>query len=269
MLNINSKITLNNKQKMPLLGLGVWQIPNGHMTRQAVEWALQAGYRHIDTAKFYKNEASVGCAINQSKIPREDIWVTTKIWPTDLYNAQKAFKDSLKRLGLEYIDLYLIHWPIPGFEKRSWKLMEKIYESGQVKSIGVSNYSIAQLKKVLSIANYPPAVNQIKCSPYNYKPKIHKFCQKNSIVLEAYSPLTRGSRLKDKILVETAKKYKKSTAQILIRWALQKEIIVIPKSDNKSHIDENAKVYDFEIDELEMQKLDNFAENKPDSFVWF
>ena len=269
MLNIESTINLNSNHKMPLLGLGVWQIPNGRKTEQAVEWALQAGYKHFDTAKFYKNESSVGRVINQSNIPRDNIWVTTKIWPTDLYNTQKAFEDSLKRLELDYIDLYLVHWPIPGFEKRSWKSMEKIYESGRVKSIGVSNYSVAQLKKILSIASVPPAVNQIKCSPFNYKPKMYEFCIKNNIALEAYSPLTRGSRLADEKLSNIAKKYKKSTAQILIRWALQKNIIVIPKSDNKVHIDENANVYNFELNAKDMHKLDKFTENKPDSFLGF
>lgn len=259
MLNINSVFTLNNKQKMPLLGLGVWQIPSGHATEQAVRWALQAGYRHIDTARFYKNEASVGKAIRSSGISREKIWVTTKIWPTDFYRAQKIFDESLNRLGLDYIDLYLIHWPIPGLEKRNWKIMENIYERGSVKAIGVSNHSISQLKKILSIAHIPPAVNQVKCSPFNFKPEMHEFCDNNSIALEAYSPLTRGKKLGDKQVAGIAKKYKKSPSQILIRWALQKQIIVIPKSDKEQHIIENSKVYDFEIQKDDVLMLDNLA----------
>jgi diketogulonate reductase-like aldo/keto reductase len=160
---------------------------------------------------------------------------------------------------LDYIDLYLIHWPIPSLEKRCWQTMEKIYQSGLVKSIGVSNYSISQLEKVLSVASVFPAVNQIKCSPFNYQPKMHEFCKKNNIALEAYSPLTRAHKLDDETLFNIAKKYKKSTAQILIRWALQKQIIVIPKSDEKVHIYENANVYDFNINIPDMVKLDNLA----------
>ncbi|MEI7690803.1 MAG: aldo/keto reductase [bacterium] len=260
MLNIESTIKLNNGQQMPLLGLGTWQSKDGEVAYHAVQSALHAGYRHIDTAKFYFNEVSVGKAIRESGISREDIWLTTKLFPTDAWNAQKAFDTSFGKLGLDYIDLYLIHWPMPGLTKRNWLKMEKIFAGGRVKAIGVSNYSIKHLEDTLSVAKVKPTVNQIKLSPYNYDSKMHRYCQENDIALEAYSPLTRGKNLEDDRLIETAKKYNKSTAQILLRWALQKDIIVIPKSTHEERIKENANLYDFEITQKDMSQLDSFSD---------
>jgi len=212
MLNIESKIKLNNGLQMSLLGLGTWQSKDGEVAYQAVRYALQIGYRHIDTAKFYRNEVSVGKATRESGIPREDIWLTTKLFPTDAWNAQKAFDTSFDKLGLEYIDLYLVHWPMPGLTKKNWLKMENIFAGGKVKAIGVSNYSIKHLEDTLSVASVKPAVNQIKLSPYNYDSKMHHYCQENNIALEAYSPLTRGKRLEDDRLMNIAKKYNKSTS---------------------------------------------------------
>ncbi|MEI7690878.1 MAG: aldo/keto reductase [bacterium] len=259
MLNIETKVTLNNGTKMPLLGLGTWQSKSGHVAYNAVKYALKMGYRHIDTAKFYFNEESVGKAIRDSGIHREEIWLTTKLFPLDAWNTQKAFETSFNKLDVGYIDLYLIHWPMPGLTKRNWLKMEEIFKNGKVKAIGVSNYSIDYLKDTLSFASIKPAVNQIKLSPYNYNPKMHQFCKENGIVLEAYSPLTRGKNLNDQRLMTIADKYQKSSAQILLRWALQKEIVVIPKSTHDNRIKENADLYGFEITPEDMTLIDSFS----------
>ena len=259
-LNIESKIKLNNGSQMFLLGFGTWQAKDGQTAYDAVSNALKAGYRHIDTAKYYGNETSVGKAIRDSGIPRAEIWVTTKLWPTDAIQLEKAFNTSLKKLDIDYVDLYLMHWPVPGMVKKTWLKLEKVYQnSGKIKAIGVSNYSIGQLKSTLSVASIKPVVNQIKCSPYNYKPAMHKFCQENDIVMEAYSPLTRGSKLGDVNLTTIADKYNKTPAQILIRWCLQKGIPAIPKSVHEDRIIANTEIFDFEINDVDMVRLDNFS----------
>lgn len=255
-LKIDSSIKLNNGIQMPRLGFGVYQIPDGKPTIDAISWALKTGYRHIDTAKFYKNEKSVGEAIKASGIPRNKIWVTTKLWPVDFMRAEKAFQTSLDKLGLDYIDLYLIHFPIPGTTKKIWKKLESIYSSGLVRAIGVSNYSVDNLRDTLEIASIKPSVNQIKCSVFGYDKKVYDFCQKNNIAFEAYSPLTRGKKLDDHSISKMVNKYNKSPAQILLRWALQKDMIIIPKSQHRARIIENADIYDFTISLDDMQRLD-------------
>ena len=258
-MTIDDRLTLNNKARIPYLGLGVWQIPDGDPTVNAVASALKLGYRHIDTAKYYRNEASVGAAIKHSGIKREDIWVTTKLWGSDQLRVEKAFRDSLSRLDLEYVDLYLVHFPLPGMVKRTWKAMEELYQTGKVRAIGVSNHSVGQLQDILSVANIPPAINQVKCSPYHFNKELYKFCQEEGIAFEAYSPLTRGEHLDDTALLSIAKRYKKTPAQILIRWCLQKGMVVIPKSANPKRQKENASVFDFEISSEDMNLLDNFS----------
>ena len=259
-LNIESKAKLNNGTGMPLLGFGTWQAKNGDTAYNAVLCALKAGYRHIDTAKFYRNEVSVGRAIRDSGIPRKEIFVTTKIFPTDAMKIEKSFKNSLNRLDIDYIDLYLIHWPVPGLVRKAWAKMEQIYiKSDKVKAIGVSNHSVAQLKSILSVAKVKPAVNQIKCSPYNYNPAMHKFCDENGIVMEAYSPLTHGNRLDDDKLTTISSKYGKSNAQILLRWCIQKGIVTIPKSVHEKRIVENADIFNFELSDTDIRKLDNYS----------
>ena len=259
-LNFKSKIKLNNNTEMPMLGLGTWQTKAGKTAYDSVSFALRAGYRHIDTAKYYGNEESVGKAIRDSGIPRAEIWVTTKLWPTDAMNLEKAFETSLKKLDIGYIDLYLVHWPVPGMVKKIWIKLEEVYKkSGKIKTIGVSNHSIRQIKSILSVATIKPAVNQIRCSPYNYNPAMHQFCQNNGIIMEAYSPLTRGSKLNDDKLATIARAYDKSPAQILLRWCIQKGIPTIPKSTHEQRIIENAKIFDFEISDDDMVKLDNFS----------
>lgn len=260
MINIKSKIKLNNGTQMPLLGFGTWQIPDGKTTYDAVLFALKSGYRHIDTAKFYGNEETVGKAIRDSGIPREEIFVTTKLWPTDAINAEKAFEKSFNKLDIGYIDLYLMHWPVPGMVKKSWVRLENIYrKSGKIKSIGVSNHSIKQIQCILDIAKIKPVVNQVKCSPYNYDQKMYKFCNENDIVMEAYSPLTRGNMLGDEKLTKIAEKYNKTPAQILLRWCIQKGIVTIPKSSHEKRIAENADIFDFELCDEDINKLDKFS----------
>ncbi len=259
MLNINSTIKLNNATAMPLLGFGTWQAKDGETAYDAVCGALKAGYRHIDTAKFYGNEESVGRAIRDSGIAREEIWVTTKLWTTDALNPEKAFQTSLDKLNIGYIDLYLIHFPVPGLVTKNWLKLEKIFEGGKVRTIGVSNHSIAQIKSILKVATIKPAVNQIKCSPYNYDPEMHEFCKNNGIAMEAYSPLTRGNNLNDAKLLSIAEKYKKSPAQILLRWCIQKDIATLPKSVHENRIIENADIYDFELLDSDIVLLDLFS----------
>ena len=258
-LKIDSAITLNNKVMMPRLGLGVYGIAPGQDTIEAVSWALQAGYRHIDTARFYRNEISVGKAIRDSGIDRAEIWVTTKLFPSDYWRAEKAYETSLTKLGLDYIDLYLVHFPIPGTIKHVWKKMEAIYKSGKVKAIGVSNYNVSQLKHTLSVAALPPSVNQMRCSVFGYDKKVYELCQQEDVAFEAYSPLTRGKQLNNVGLTNIAEKYNKSTAQILLRWALQKNMVVIPKSQHQNRIIENANIFNFVINKPDMRTLDTFS----------
>lgn len=258
-LKLDSTLTLNNQTKMPRFGLGVYQNPDGKTTVDAVTWALGAGYRHIDTAKLYQNEASVGQAVRDSGIPREQIWVTTKLWPTDFLRVEKAFETSFDKLGLDYIDLYLVHFPVPGTIQRVWKKMEALYATGRVKAIGVSNYNASQLGDTLSIANVPPSVNQMRCSVFGYDKTVYDLCQKEGVAYEAYSPLTQGRRLNDPTVAEIAGHYHKSAPQIMLRWALQKNMVVIPKSEQQEHIKSNADIFDFEINQADMKTLEDLS----------
>ncbi|MBI2523012.1 aldo/keto reductase [Candidatus Woesearchaeota archaeon] len=259
-MDIRTTIELNNGIKIPILGLGMWQIPNGKVCEEAVLSALNTGYRHIDTAAAYKNEESVGNAIKKSNIPRKELFITTKLWNDDHNNPKKAFNESLKKLQLDYVDLYLIHFPVPE-RNRSWEILEKIYKSGKAKAIGVSNFTIRHLKELLESSDIVPAVNQVEFHPYLYQKELLDFCNEKGIKLEAYSPLTHGKKLNDVKLVEIAKKYNKSAAQVLIKWGLQHYLIVIPKSSKKDRIIENSYVFDFELSKEDMKKLDGFNEN--------
>lgn len=251
---MNTKPLANGVQ-MPVLGLGVYQTKKGEETQRAVRWALEAGYRHIDTAAFYNNEKDVGEAIRASRIPREEIFITTKLWITGFLDPQAAFEKSLRELGLGYIDLYLIHWPFPG-KQRAWQKLEQIYAKGDVKAIGVSNYSIKHLAELKKEATIQPMVNQVEFSPFLYQETLLAYCESQEIVLEAYSPLTRGKRLDDPLIEALAKKYQKTRAQIMIRWSVQHGLVVIPKSSKQERIIENIDVFDFEIDAADMKKLD-------------
>jgi diketogulonate reductase-like aldo/keto reductase len=263
-ITLQSTAILHNGVKMPLLGLGVYQTPPGEITKKVVLYALEIGYRHIDTAKFYRNERDVGQAVKESGIPRSEIFVTTKLWNDDHgYDAAiKAFRKSLQTSGLDYIDLYLIHWPIKGPRLETWRAMETLLKEGQCKAIGVSNYMVKHLKELLDHGTVIPAINQIELSPYSYlyRKDVVDFCGSKGIQLEAYSPLTRGHKLNDPKLMRIAAKYAKTPAQILIRWALQHKIVAIPKSTRKDRIRENADVFDFSISREDMTYLDSLDE---------
>ena len=264
-LTIETNLTLNDGRLIPQLGLGVWQTRAGAACETAVLAALEAGYRHIDTAAMYGNEESVGAAVRTSGIPRENIFVTTKLWNSDHGNPERALETSLRKLKMDYVDLYLIHYPVRE-RRRSWRALEALRVGGKARSIGVSNFTIRHLNELLAETKTVPAVNQVEFHPYLYQRDLLDFCAGRGIALEAYSPLTKGERLKDPKLVAVATKYSKSgagksTAQILIRWALQHGLIVIPKSANRKRIFENADVFDFEISAANMQLLDGFNEN--------
>jgi len=260
-LTLNSKVELNNGVKMPYLGLGTWKVKEIDAIN-SVNWALEVGYRMIDTATLYGNEQEVGKAIQSSEIPREEIFITSKVWDSDqgYEKTKKAYEESLKLLDIDYLDLYLIHWPRK-LRNETWRAMQELYEEGRVKAIGVANFAIHHLKELLEKFEIIPAVNQVEFSPFLYRKELLKFCRKNNIQLEAYSPLTHGRKLDNPILKEIGKKYEKTPAQILIRWGLEHNIIEIPKSSNKEHIRENAEVFDFELSEEDMENMDNFDES--------
>ncbi len=255
-MDINHNVKLNDGSRMPILGLGVWQIP-GKKCEQAVLWALEAGYKHIDTAAIYGNEESVGNALKKSGVPREEIFVTTKIWNDDHKNPEAALESSLKRLQLDYVDLYLIHWPVKE-RQATWKELEKFQKEGKCKSIGVSNFTIRHLEM---LEGKTPAVNQVEFNPFLHQKELLEHCRKKKIQLEAYSPLMHGNKLKDKRLVEIGKKYSKTPAQIVLRWALQKDIAIIPKSIRKERIIENSQIFDFKISDADLTTLDSMNEN--------
>lgn len=262
-LKIDSKIKLNNGVEIPILGLGTYQMASGREAKKAMLSALEAGYRHIDTAKIYGNEGDVGKAIRKSGLPREEIFVTTKLWNADhgYHKTQKACERSLKLMGLSYIDLYLIHWPVKDIRMETWRAMEQLHVQGKCRAVGVSNYMIGHLEELLKSSSIIPAVNQVEFHPYLFLEDLLRFCREYKIQLEAYSPLTKGRKLNDPKLISIASKYSKRPAQILIRWALQHEIVVLPKSSRRERILENADVFDFSLSEEDMNALDSFNEN--------
>ncbi|HEY6744993.1 MAG TPA: aldo/keto reductase [Mycobacteriales bacterium] len=244
---------LNNGVQMPLLGLGVWQIPNGPRTEQAVRWALEAGYRHIDTAALYRNEESVGKAVRDGGVPREELFVATKFQPRDP-DPERSIEHSLRLLGLDHVDLYLWHWP-SGSATKHWPAFERIAQRGLARAVGVSNFSAAQVE-ALAGADVPPAVNQVEFSPFQFRRKLWEACEEHGVVLEAYSPLTRGNDLGDDVIAGVARRAGRTPAQVLLRWAVQRGIPVIPKSANQGRITENAQIFDFALSEEDMVELD-------------
>ncbi|KAF9316761.1 hypothetical protein BG003_001558 [Podila horticola] len=269
---LQSFFALSNARQIPLLGLGVYATEPGKATEDAVLWALQAGYRHIDTAALYNNEVSVGNAVRKSGIPREQIFVTTKLYDDDqgFEKALEACELSLEKLGLDYIDLYLIHSPLMGAELRneSWNALQKLVAQGKsdvsltfspytLVATGVSNYGVHHLKELLG-SN--PTIRPV-VTPFNTRTDIVSFCESQHIAVEAYSPLSQGHKLQDPTLLKIATKYSKSPAQVLIRWSLQKGYIVIPKSANKDRIEQNADVFDFDLADGDMNVLDSLNEN--------
>jgi len=262
-LSSGATVKLNNGVDIPLLGLGVYQSSPGTTTQDAVRHALKCGYRLVDTARIYGNEQDVGLAIRESRMPREEVFVTTKLWNSDHgYDSTiRAFDESLRRLGLNYLDLYLIHWPVSGVRNESWRAMEKLLKDGKCRAIGVSNYTINHLSEMLASSNTIPAVNQVEFHPFLYQQKLLEYCRGHDIQLEAYSPLTRGERLNHPKVVEIARKHERTSAQILIRWAVQHSVVAIPKSVRNDRILENSRVFDFTLSSSEMKALDSLNED--------
>ncbi|MCI5902368.1 MAG: aldo/keto reductase [Blautia sp.] len=256
-------VYLNTDREMPLLGFGVYKLADGEEAENSVISALKSGYRMIDTASVYKNEESVGRAIRQSGINRKDLFITSKIWNTAqrLGDVSGAFHRSLDRLKLDYVDLYLIHWPVPGCYLSTWKELEKIQESGRALSIGVSNFDIRHLEELREVSGVTPAVNQIECHPLCYPRKLIEYCQDREIQVQAYAPLARGAYLDNDIMCVLGVKYAKTPAQIGLRWAIQKGISVIPRSSNPDRIAANADLFSFEIQPEDMALLDTMNEN--------
>lgn len=265
--------TLHNGVKMPWVGLGVYKVKEGEEVRSAVRTALEIGYRHVDTAAFYENEEGVGQAIRESGIPREQVFVTTKVWNTDqgYETTLKAFDASLKKLGFDYVDLYLVHWPVKGKYKETYKALEKLYKDGYVRAIGVSNFQIHHLQDVLADCEIKPMVNQVEYHPRLTQKELLTFCRENGIQLEAWSPLMRGEILTEPTIVEIGKKYGKTPAQVVLRWDLQHSVVTIPKSVTPARIKENADIFDFSLTDEEMKQIDALNLNKrvgpdPDNF---
>lgn len=240
--------------EIPLLGLGVWQVPDGQECENAVRWALEAGYRHIDTAQAYGNEASVGRALRASGVAREDVFITTKFHPERQDPAVEVL-GSLDRLGVDFVDLYIVHWP-EGGPTWAWDGMQRAQERGYARSIGVSNFSVAQLQEVLAVAETPPAVNQIQFSPFEYRSALLSFCEAHNVTVEAYSPLGTGRHLGDRTVAAIADRLGRTPAQVLIRWCLQRHLVVLPKSTHRERIEENAQVFNFSLSEEDMAALD-------------
>ena len=253
---------LNNGIQMPLLGLGVYDIYKRE-AEQAVSWALEIGYRLIDTAAMYENEIEIGNSVRQSGINRNELFITTKVHNNEqgYDKTLRAFDESQRKLNCEYIDLYLVHWPIKNTRKDTWLALEKLYADGRVKAIGVANYLIPFLDELTTYGNIIPALNQVEFSPYLYLKDLLNYCEAKQIQLQAYTPLVRGERMTDPKLVKMAKKYQKTPAQIILRWILQRGVSAIPKSANLARLKENFDIFDFQISPEDMIIIDNFNEN--------
>lgn len=266
MMTEQTYYTLKNGNKIPVVGFGTWQAENGEVAKQAVKSALEVGYRHIDTAMIYGNEASVGEAIKESGIAREELFITTKLWNKDhsYEKAKQAINDSLNNLNLDYLDLYLIHWPNPvDYRKKwqqanadAWRAMEEAVEEEKIKNIGVSNFLPHHLKALEESATIQPVINQIYLNPSDQQKVIVDYCKNKGIVLEAYSPLGTGDIFKLKELEEIADSHNKTVAQIVLRWSLQKGFLPLPKSVTPSRIKENIDLFDFELSEFDMGLID-------------
>jgi diketogulonate reductase-like aldo/keto reductase len=271
--DIKASTPLNNGVKMPWLGLGVFKMDDGREVQQAVRHALESGYRSIDTAAAYGNERGVGRAIRESGIPREEIFITTKLWNEDQRRKRTpaAFAESLKRLDVDYVDLYLIHWPVKGCFRETWQELEKIYQSGRAKAIGVSNFQIHHLEDILREGRVVPGVNQVEFHPFLLQKELLDFCKSRKIQVEAWSPLMQGRIVSVPAVRKMAEKYQKTPAQITLRWDVQHEVVTIPKSSRNRRIDENAGIFDFALSPEDMNLLDALDEGKrigpdPDNF---
>ncbi|MBZ0297812.1 MAG: aldo/keto reductase [Anaerolineae bacterium] len=253
---IDSMLTLNNGLEMPRFGLGVFRTEVGIETENAVRWALEAGYRAVDTAALYGNEAEVGKIVRSGLVPRENVFVTSKVWVNNLsYEGTKAaFEDSMERLGMDYVDLYLIHWPVNDWQG-SWRALEEIYRTGRAKAIGVSNFLQHHLEALLDMAEVPPAVNQIEYHPYLQQPDLRTFCRDHNIALTAWAPIMKGRVLDVPVLNEIGEKYGKTAVHVTLRWMLQTDVITIPKSAHKERIYSNAEIFDFELSDDDIEAI--------------
>jgi diketogulonate reductase-like aldo/keto reductase len=249
-----AKHVLADGSSIPTLGLGVWQVPNGAACENAVRWALDAGYRHVDTAQAYGNEESVGRAIRASGVPRHEVFITTKFYPGSRDPAAEAQR-SLQRLGVDRLDLYIVHWP-KGGPTWAWPGMEEAQRRGHARSIGVSNFSIEELDQVMAVASVPPVVNQVQFSPFEYRRALLSACAERGVALEAYSPLGTGRHLSNRTVAEIAERLGRTPAQVLLRWSLQRDAIVIPKSTHRDRIEENGRLFDFALSDEDMAALD-------------
>ncbi len=267
-------VTLNNGVSMPMLGLGVFRCSEEE-AYNCVKSALDIGYTHIDTAMIYENEEAVGQAIKDSKIDRKNLFITTKLWNEDMRkdNQRNAIETSLKKLGLDYVDLYLIHWPVKEKFISSWLEMEKIYKEGLAKSVGVSNFLKHHLEEIFKASDLVPAVNQVEFHPYVVQKELTDFCKKHNIQFESWSPLgaVKNGLLEDKTILNIADKYGKTPAQIILRWNIDKGVVTIPKSSNKNRQLENISIFDFKLNDDDISKIDMLDKNErvgshPDTF---
>jgi len=264
---------LHNGVAIPWLGLGALYLSEGGEVETVVRWALEAGYRHIDTASIYGNEAGVGRAIKQSGVPRAEVFVTTKVWNSDqgYDSALRAYEASLARLDMEYADLYLVHWPVAGSYKDTWRALETLYEEGRVRAIGVSNFLVHHLQDLMQDARIKPMVNQVEFHPRLQQPDLQAFCREQQIRLEAWRPIMKGRVMQIPELVELGRKYGKNPVQITLRWMIQRGVVTIPKSARRHRIQSNADIFDFEIEDKDMALIDGLDRHErigadPDDF---
>lgn len=272
-LDLKSTVKLHNGVEMPWFGLGVFKVKEGSEVIDSVKAAIKNGYISIDTAAVYKNEEGVGQGIKESEVPREELFITSKVWNADqgYESTLKAFDTSLEKLGLDYLDLYLIHWPVKGKYVETWKALEKLYKDGRVKAIGVSNHHVHHLKDILAEAEIKPMVNQVEYHPHLAQKELHEFCKSEGIQLEAWSPLKQGELLTEPVIAEIGQKYQKSAAQVILRWDLQNEVVTIPKSIKEHRIIENSSIFDFELSSEDMERINSLNKNErigsdPDNF---
>lgn len=258
----DTTVLLRGGVALPRVGLGVFRTPRGQTTREIVGEALRRGYRHIDTARVYGNEADVGVAVRESGLPRGEVFVTTKLWNDEQgYDSTlSAFDASLERLGLEQVDLYLLHWPVPGKRLESWRALERLKAEGRVRAIGVSNFMVHHLEELLASAHEPPSVNQVEVSPFLQQRDVRALCAKHGIVVEAYSPLTKGARLAHPELLRVARAVGRTPAQVLLRWGLEHGLVVLPKTTNPDRLTENLGALDFRLGAAELAALDALEE---------
>lgn len=271
--NLQSKKTLHNGIEIPYVGLGVFQMKDPRETVEAVKTAIDSGYLSVDTAAVYENEESVGEGVKESRARREDLFITSKVWNSDQgYDTTlKAFETSLKKLDMDYMDLYLIHWPVDGKYNDTWKALERLYSEGLVKSIGVSNFHQHHLEDLMKNSNEKPVINQIECHPRLNQEKLQAFCQEENIAVEAWSPIAQGRVLDEPTLKQIAEKHGKSSAQIILRWHLQNDVVIIPKSVHANRIKENADLFNFQLSTDEMNQINDLNQDErfgpdPDNF---